>query len=419
MSIMWMSCSNKEDELSITANPESGSYTGSINVTLTPSIGGSTIYYTTDGTTPTRESNVYSEPVRITHSMALKFFGIAPVKSKGSFTEGLSNTFGGEVETENVSEEYSEQYIIGYSSSGSSSSSSGTAATYNPKKRDYNCPSIPALKARKMENSLLKNGYLTDLENWEQQECSYEYQQQDWWNKQNYTEETTCEMEEGEGYVSWERSSNLWGNDQLSISQEINEDISDFETLVLSMDVWICIHNQTNPDWGTDKTGTMPIKVNLEYEDEYGNKENWIHGFMYDVHLESKLKNVTTVTKLKWNHIALDVLNNENRKDPLGTKVLTKPVKVTKLSILGAGQDFIAAIGNIRLRDNADDVAKEESDFVENSNSNNSSTTNSSTEISASLRLSIQALLDTGTSHQQIAAELDIDLSIVEQVADE
>jgi hypothetical protein len=61
-----------------TASPAGGSYNTSQSVTLTSTDTGSgcdKIYYTTDGTTPTTSSPIYSTPISISLTTTLKFFG--------------------------------------------------------------------------------------------------------------------------------------------------------------------------------------------------------------------------------------------------------------------------------------------------------------------------------------------------------
>lgn len=69
-----------------------GFYTGSQNVTITTTDGSATIYYTTDGTTPTTGSTVYSGPVNISSTTVLRArcFSSAP-STPASFVE--TNTY--------------------------------------------------------------------------------------------------------------------------------------------------------------------------------------------------------------------------------------------------------------------------------------------------------------------------------------
>ncbi len=53
-------------------SPESGKYTEEQTITITTATEGATIYYTTDGTTPTASSTVYTAPFTISQSMTIK-----------------------------------------------------------------------------------------------------------------------------------------------------------------------------------------------------------------------------------------------------------------------------------------------------------------------------------------------------------
>ena len=59
----------------VTANPKEGLYNTTKTVTLTSSESG-TIYYTTDGTTPTTSSKVYTTPIQITSTTTLEYLTI-------------------------------------------------------------------------------------------------------------------------------------------------------------------------------------------------------------------------------------------------------------------------------------------------------------------------------------------------------
>ena len=61
-----------------TATPIAGSYTSAQAITLVGSTPNSVIYYTTDGTTPTTASSVYSAPINVASTGVIKAFAVAP-----------------------------------------------------------------------------------------------------------------------------------------------------------------------------------------------------------------------------------------------------------------------------------------------------------------------------------------------------
>ena len=58
-------------------SPAGGTYTGAQTVTISTATPGATIYYTTDGTTPTTSSSVYSGPITVSTSETLEAIAVA------------------------------------------------------------------------------------------------------------------------------------------------------------------------------------------------------------------------------------------------------------------------------------------------------------------------------------------------------
>jgi hypothetical protein len=60
-----------------TLSPAGGTYTASVTVTMSDATGGATVYYTTDGSTPTTASSVYAGPITLTQTTTLKAMAAA------------------------------------------------------------------------------------------------------------------------------------------------------------------------------------------------------------------------------------------------------------------------------------------------------------------------------------------------------
>jgi Chitobiase/beta-hexosaminidase C-terminal domain/Legume lectin domain/Fn3 associated len=72
-----------------TFNPAPGDFTSSQSVAISTNWSGATIYYTTDGSTPTTSSAVYSKPVAISATSTLKAIATAPNLSNSAVASGL------------------------------------------------------------------------------------------------------------------------------------------------------------------------------------------------------------------------------------------------------------------------------------------------------------------------------------------
>ena len=60
-----------------TFSPKAGTYTSAQSVSMTDSTTGATIYYTTDGTTPTSSSTLYGGPITVAATQTVKAIAVA------------------------------------------------------------------------------------------------------------------------------------------------------------------------------------------------------------------------------------------------------------------------------------------------------------------------------------------------------
>src|SRR5580704_3122511 len=65
-------------------SPAGGTYTSVQTVTISDSTPGATIYYTTDGTTPSAGSNLYSGPIAVSANETIQAIAAAPSYSNSS-----------------------------------------------------------------------------------------------------------------------------------------------------------------------------------------------------------------------------------------------------------------------------------------------------------------------------------------------
>src|SRR5207249_437801 len=69
-----------------TFSPAGGSFVGSVTVTMSTATSGATIYYTTDGSTPTTASSAYAGPISVPRTTTLRAMAAAPGMANSAVT---------------------------------------------------------------------------------------------------------------------------------------------------------------------------------------------------------------------------------------------------------------------------------------------------------------------------------------------
>lgn len=83
---------NNGEVLPPTANVDSGVYYKEQEIILNTATPGTKIYYTTDGTIPTMQSNLYTEPIKVTEDTTIKAFAVRGNVNENALKNGKGNT---------------------------------------------------------------------------------------------------------------------------------------------------------------------------------------------------------------------------------------------------------------------------------------------------------------------------------------
>ena len=124
-----------------TFNPKAGAYTGSFNVTISCEEG-ATIHYTTDGSTPTKNSPTYSQPIPVSKNTTIKVYAVkgdkTPIQSQATYTiinsinpPTFSPAEGTYTTAQSVSLTSTEGATIYYTTDGSDPTTSTSRETYS------------------------------------------------------------------------------------------------------------------------------------------------------------------------------------------------------------------------------------------------------------------------------------------------
>lgn len=124
-----------------TFNPRAGAYTGSFNVTISCEEG-ATIHYTTDGSTPTKNSPTYSQPIPVSENTTIKVYAVkgdkTPIQSQATYTiinsinpPTFSPAEGAYTTAQSVSLTSTEGATIYYTTDGSDPTTSTSRETYS------------------------------------------------------------------------------------------------------------------------------------------------------------------------------------------------------------------------------------------------------------------------------------------------
>jgi hypothetical protein len=207
------------------------------------------------------------------------------------------------------------------------------------------------------QGNLLENGGFEGLGGWQKQHAS------------NVADRVTVETRDHA--VVWERTGSRNDGGLVGVYQDLDLDVSQAKSLVVSFEVRVDYHTLTSPGWWAEErggSGEMPAKVSVAYLDAAGREYVWDHGFLADNRawdllwrnpdtgqVEPKrgrttLRNFTAVPHSQWVHTSFDLFDDAVRRDGRAQAVLPRPARLKRIYLHGSGWDFKAAVANAHLR---------------------------------------------------------------------
>jgi hypothetical protein len=140
-----------------------------------------------------------------------------------------------------------------------------------------------------------------------------------------------------------------WG--QVGISQKINQDVRDYKTLRLQLDVLLSNQDLFNCGYVGSE---CPVMVKITYQDVYGNQQTWIQGFYYNFSPDTGLTKCPScgavggaehqqVPRGEWRTVETDNLVDVFRKAGVPA------AKIQSLTIEASGHAFDSAVTEVQL----------------------------------------------------------------------
>jgi len=183
----------------------------------------------------------------------------------------------------------------------------------------------------------------------------------DCWNQFHITRvQDAVTLQEKDGVLMWERTQGRGDGGSVGVQQELDIDVSDADSAILSLDVRVSYQTQQGPELWTRKLNypaQMPVHIAVLYDNKRGFPERWDYGFVihdYANHVleanpktqvwryrpgATPLRNATPVPKDKWCRFSIDLMKH---MDP-------RPAKIAGIMLYGNGLEFRGSVHKVRL----------------------------------------------------------------------
>ncbi len=124
-------------------------------------------------------------------------------------------------------------------------------------------------------------------------------------------------------------------HNETGLTQTINTDVSDYQSLQLSATIRV---DEQNLSGGGYMGYEYPVMIRVHYRDANGNQIDWSHGFYYLNTDHSPTPNGQEVQQGQWVHYSTDLMQAK-----------PKPAQVISIDVLGAGHTYSGMMANVGL----------------------------------------------------------------------
>ena len=124
-------------------------------------------------------------------------------------------------------------------------------------------------------------------------------------------------------------------HNETGLSQVLNKDVSDYQSLVLKADVRV---DEQSLSGGGYMGYEYPVMIRVHYRDAKGNQIDWSHGFFCNNPEQRPTPNGQEVPQSQWVNYSTDLMEAE-----------PKPAQVLSIDVLGAGHTFAGMVANVGL----------------------------------------------------------------------
>jgi len=124
-------------------------------------------------------------------------------------------------------------------------------------------------------------------------------------------------------------------HNETGLSQTINKDVSDYQSLRLTADIRV---DDQSLSGGGYMGYEYPVMIRVHYRDANGNQIDWSHGFFYMNVEQRPTPNGEPVRQGEWVAYSTDLMEAQ-----------PKPAQILSVDVLGAGHTFSGMIANVSL----------------------------------------------------------------------